>query len=219
MINVVFPVLNEELRLEKGIQTVVPFLSEHWMGNFQITIVDNGSTDKTEQLCQQLCKKYNEIKYLRIEEKGVGVAFRYAVEQNECEIIGYTDIDLSTELEAFVQMKKAFEEDQNLEIVNASRFNKKSNLVGRTKLRNFISYSLIFILKKMFGMKASSDEKGWFLLIEILLRAERDNRKILELPITWIYDENTKVKIIKTVKSYMKQMIKLKRAFRREANE
>ena len=36
MINVVFPVLNEELRLEKGIQTVVPFLSEHWMGNFQI---------------------------------------------------------------------------------------------------------------------------------------------------------------------------------------
>lgn len=25
MINVVFPVLNEELRLEKGIQTVVPF--------------------------------------------------------------------------------------------------------------------------------------------------------------------------------------------------
>lgn len=155
MINVVFPVLNEELRLEKGIQTVVPFLSEHWMGNFQITIVDNGSTDKTEQLCQQLCKKYNEIKYLRIEEKGVGVAFRYAVEQNECEIIGYTDIDLSTELEAFVQMKKAFEEDQNLEIVNASRFNKKSTLVGRTKLRNFISYSLIFILKKMFGMKAS----------------------------------------------------------------
>ena len=137
MINVVFPVLNEELRLEKGIQTVVPFLSEHWMGNFQITIVDNGSTDKTEQLCQQLCKKYNEIKYLRIEEKGVGGAFRYAVEQNECEIIGYTDIDLSTELEAFVQMKKAFEEDQNLEIVNASRFNKKSNLVGRTKLRNF----------------------------------------------------------------------------------
>ncbi len=68
-------------------------------------------------------------------------------------------------------------------------------------------------------MKKSSDEKGWFLLIEILLRAERDNRKILELPITWIYDENTKVKIIKTVKSYMKQMIKLKRAFRREANE
>ena len=56
-------------------------------------------------------------------------------------------------------------------------------------------------------------------MIEILLRAERDNRKILELPITWIYDENTKVKIIKTVKSYMKQMIKLKRAFRREANE
>lgn len=107
MINVVFPVLNEELRLEKGIQTVVPFLSEHWMGNFQITIVDNGSTDKTEQLCQQLCKKYNEIKYLRIEEKGVGGAFRYAVEQNECEIIGYTDIDLSTELEAFVQMKKS----------------------------------------------------------------------------------------------------------------
>lgn len=51
-----FPVLNEELRLEKGIQTVVPFLREHWMGNFQITIVDNGSTDKTEQLCQQLCK-------------------------------------------------------------------------------------------------------------------------------------------------------------------
>lgn len=53
MINVVFPVLNEELRLEKGIQTVVPFLSEHWMGNFQITI---GSTHSTLKIVNIMVK-------------------------------------------------------------------------------------------------------------------------------------------------------------------
>lgn len=238
MINIVFPVLNEELRLEKGIDLVDKYLKEYGMLDYQITIVDNGSTDQTMEIGKRLCDKYDEVSYLRIEQKGVGVAFKTAVENNKCDIIGYADIDLSTELEAFLKMKNIFEENQKVEIVNASRYSNQSTLVGRKWYRNFVSYVLIFILKHTFRMKStdaicgfkffrkktieellrkSSDENGWFLLIEVLLRAEHDDKKIVELPVKWIYEEHTKVKIFSVTKNYLCQIYKLKKIFKEEA--
>jgi glycosyltransferase involved in cell wall biosynthesis len=231
----VFPVLNEELRLENGIRKTIEYLREVNIFDYIITIVDNGSTDRTEEISNSLCVEYEEVHYIRIEKKGVGVAFRAAVQENVCDIIGYMDIDLSTELIALKKMKEAFSNDAALDIVNASRYNKDSVLIGRKWYRNMISYCLVGMLKVVFGMKATdaicgfkffrkncieellksaSDENGWFLLIEILLRAEKSGKKIYEVPVTWVYEEHTKVKIWKVTKNYLAQMYKLKKTLR-----
>ena len=186
-ITIVFPVLNEELRLENGITTLIKFMNDYKAIQYTITIVDNGSTDQTCKIAKKICSTYDNVTYIRIEERGVGAAFRTAVKNNNCEIIGYMDIDLSTELAAFIKMYYSFKQDSELDIVNASRYSKDSILLGRKWYRNFISYTLIGILKATFHMKAtdaicgfkffrrecieellsiSSDERGWFLLIE-----------------------------------------------------
>ena len=129
-------------------------------------------------------------------------------------------------------MEHAFEADDSLKIVNASRYNSDSILKGRTKLRNSISYTLVALLKLVFKIKASdaicgfkffrksaieellsesSQEPGWFLMIEVLLRAERKNMHILELPVVWIYEKHTKVHIFKVTVNYIRQIIRLKK--------
>lgn len=237
-INIVFPVLNEELRLENGIRTTVKYLQELAAFDYMITIVDNGSEDKTPEICQKLIDEYGNIQYIRIEERGVGIAFKTAVQVNTCEIIGYMDVDLSTELEALKKMSDAFMQDNSLDMVNASRYHKNSTLVGRKWYRNIVSYCLVAILKMLFQMKSSdaicgfkffrkesiekllasaSDEKGWFLLIEVLLRAEKNDMKICEIPVTWIYEEHTKVKFWKVTKNYLIQMYKLKKVLKKES--
>ncbi len=237
-INFVLPVLNEELRFEAGIKKLLSYLDKNVDIPFIITIVDNGSTDKTGEIAKEYSKRYPEIFYKRIEIKGVGVAFREAVTHNNCDIIGYMDIDMSTDMSAISKMIQIFKEDR-ADIVNASRYNRKSELIGRSWGRNFIGYILVLLLKCIFDMKAtdaicgfkffkqdvaesllkeSSDETGWFLIIEMLLRAERRKTRIIELPVTWIYEEHTKVDVKAVTVNYLKQIYILKMKMIKESS-
>lgn len=236
-VNIVLPVFNEELRIENGVRILCHYLEEHPEIDYRITIVDNASTDGTERIAGEICKDNKNIEYVRIAKKGVGIAFRTAVERNQWEVIGYMDIDMSTDLSALSVMYEAFRKEKKLRIVNASRYHRKSELVGRKWYRNLISYVLIGLLKCVFGMKASDaicgfkffkkeaveellnesgGEDGWFLLIEALLRAEKKGMYILELPVRWVYEEHTKVNIKKVTMNYLKQIIKLKKRFMEE---
>lgn len=234
---IIFPVYNEEKRILKGIQEAYQYISSLGIV-FEFLIVDNGSTDRTEQLARQLCGRLENVNYLRIKEKGVGVAFKSGVERLKTDIVGYMDIDLSTDIRYFSKVIELFDGDGGIDLINGSRFNKKSITTGRKWYRNITSYGLIFLLKIVFAMKATdaicgfkffertaamtlvseaSDENGWFLIIELLLRAERKGMKVVELPVRWEDDiKNSKVDVIDTVSNYIVQIIKLKKALKNE---
>ena len=63
-----------------------------------MVIVDNGSDDDTPEIGKALSEKYEEVSYLRIEERGVGIAFKTGVLAADTDLVGYMDIDLSTDL-------------------------------------------------------------------------------------------------------------------------
>lgn len=233
--HILFPVLNEERRLKKGVEKTVKFMDEYFKDIYKITVVDNGSTDRTEEIANELSKKYTNVSYLRLNKKGVGLAFREGVKINDYDIIGYMDIDLSTKLEHLLEVKQIFENESDIKIVNGSRNSKKSNVIGRKLKRSITSHGLKWVLKIVLGMKIddaicgfkffrkeaveyliskSSKRIGWFYCIELLLRAERLNIKIKEIPVTWEDDYDTHVDTIKLIKSYLKDIFKLFVEFR-----
>ncbi len=236
-INILFPVLNEESRLRNGIEKTISYIEKIVSDTeWELTIIDNGSTDRTAEISKNLSQTYRNVSYKYIQEKGVGAAFRAGVSSNTCDIVGYMDIDLSTDLEHLSEMDSIFRTDNHVDIVNASRYSKDSVLQGRKWYRNIISYILVIILKILFHMKASdaicgfkffkkevaedlikesSEEPGWFFLIEILLRAERKKCVIYELPVKWIYESHTKVRIWKVTLNYIIHIWRLLWEFQR----
>jgi len=233
-INLLFPVLNERLRLENGIERSMEYLKKNVTIPYQLTILDNGSDDETPEIGMALAKKYEEVSYVRVGERGVGVAFRKGIELNTCDIVGYMDIDLSTDLKYLSKTIKMFQKYPKLQYVNGSRFSKESDTRGRKWYRKITSMGLVILLKSIFHMKAtdavcgftwlrkeaaeelvkeSSNDNGWFYTIEFLLRAERKGMKIYDMPVEWQEDYNTTVKIWKTIKNYLVRIYKLKRAF------
>lgn len=234
-LNILFPVLNEEQRLADGINKTMDFMKVHKLMDFQLNIIDNGSTDRTERVAQELCLKYPEVHYTKIDKRGTGIAIREGIKNNKCDYVGYMDVDLSTDLKHLIQVQELFIQDCNLEFINGSRFSKDSNVSGRKWYRNITSYGLIFMLRIFLNMKASDaicgfkffkketaeklinissqDENGWFFIIEMLLRAERTNVKIYELPVNWADDSRTTVKLIPTIKNYIKNIYRLYRIF------
>ena len=81
-INLLFPVLNERLRLENGIERSMEYLKKNVKIPYQLTILDNGSDDETPEIGMRLAEKYEEVSYVRVGERGVGVAFRKGIELN-----------------------------------------------------------------------------------------------------------------------------------------
>ena len=63
-INLLFPVLNERLRLEKGIEGCMTYLKENIKIPYQLTILDNGSEDETPEIGKRLEEKYPEVTYV-----------------------------------------------------------------------------------------------------------------------------------------------------------
>ena len=59
MFTIIFPVLNERLRLESGVTRTVEYLQSIAFEDYEIIIVDNGSEDETPQIAENLCKKYD----------------------------------------------------------------------------------------------------------------------------------------------------------------
>lgn len=236
-INLLFPVLNERLRLQKGIETTIAYVREHVKIPCRLTILDNGSEDETPEIGKKLEEAYPEVTYVRVGERGVGVAFRKGIELNDCDIVGYMDIDLSTDLKYLGKTIEMFRHDPELQYVNGTRFSKESDTKGRKWYRKITSMGLVFLLKTIFHMKAtdalcgftflrkeeaerlvaeSSQDNGWFYTVEFLLRAERDGMKICDMPVEWQEDYNTTVKVFKTIKNYIIQIHRLRMALKSE---
>ncbi|MCM1111697.1 MAG: glycosyltransferase [Muribaculum sp.] len=230
MLTILFPVLNERLRLESGVTRTVEYLKRIDFQEYEIIIVDNGSEDETPQIARMLCDKYPGVRYERIGVRGVGAAFRRGVELSHGDIVGYMDIDLSTNIKHLGEALHIFRTVEEVEYINGSRFARESDTRGRKWYRKITSRGLLILLKALLGMKSTdaicgftfvrretalslvagcSQDNGWFYMIEFLLRAEKRGVKILDYPVEWQEDYNTTVKVFKTVCNYLVQIGRL----------
>lgn len=230
MLSIIFPVLNERLRLEKGITKTVEYLNKIHFEDYEILIVDNGSEDETPKIARKLCKRYPKVRFEKIGVRGVGAAFRRGVELSCGEIVGYMDIDLSTNIKHLGEAIHIFQIQPDVEYINGSRFARQSDTKGRKWYRKITSQGLLILLKMFLGMKSTdaicgftflrrrtalslikgcSQDNGWFYMIEFLLRAEKRGVMVLDYPVEWQEDYNTTVKVLRTVLNYLKQITRL----------
>lgn len=229
-LTIIFPVLNERLRLESGVTRTVDYLKKIEFTDYEILIVDNGSEDETPEIAAGLCEKYPGVRYERISVRGVGAAFRRGVALGGGEIVGYMDIDLSTNIKHLGEAIRIFETRPEVAYINGSRFAKESDTKGRKWYRRLTSQGLLILLKLFLRMKSTdaicgftfvrretalslvegcSQDNGWFYMIEFLLRAEKRGVNILDYPVEWQEDYNTTVKVFKTICNYLVQIARL----------
>lgn len=89
MISVILPVYNRESYIEECIQSV---LAQSYQ-NFEIVIVDDGSTDSTYEICKDLASKDSRIRLLSITHCGVSAARNTALDAAAGEFAFFLDSD------------------------------------------------------------------------------------------------------------------------------
>tara|TARA_B110000438_G_scaffold285566_1_gene315787 strand:- start:669 stop:1388 length:720 start_codon:yes stop_codon:yes gene_type:complete len=230
LVELIFPVLNESKTLEYQLNKVRSHISKIIDYDFLITIVDNGSTDKTKVISEDLIKQKIVDKYLYLSQKGRGRAIKIAISKSNADIVSYMDIDLSTDLDSLLPLIKSIAKDK-YDIAIGSRLSKESIVIGRKKIREFTSRSYNLLIKFFFpfsriddmqcGFKAFSRIKiltalnlvtntRWFFDTEFIIIARNLNLSIYQLPVKWTDDPNTSVNIISTAIEDIIGLIKLR---------
>jgi glycosyltransferase involved in cell wall biosynthesis len=227
-VDVVIPVLNEAHVLEKSVATVRAFLAEQKGWITRVVIVDNGSTDGTDAVARRLAEAYPDVRLLQLPQRGRGRALRHAWTQSDAEVVCYTDVDLSTELPALPVLVRAVVEE-GYDLGTGSRLLPNSRTVRSLK-REFISRCYNLMVKVALwtsfsdaqcGFKVVSrrvvqeivpeiKDQAWFFDTELLVLAEKRGYRIKDLPVEWIEDDDSRVKIVKTAWEDIKGVARLR---------
>jgi glycosyltransferase involved in cell wall biosynthesis len=228
-VDLVIPVLNEAKALEKSVRTVREFLGRTFPYPWQVTVADNGSTDGTFEIAQRLARECADVHCFRLEQRGRGRALRHAWTRSDADILAYTDVDLSTELEALEKLCRGIHEG-GYDLGTGSRLLPQSQVTRGAK-REFISRCYnVFVKCVLFthysdaqcGFKAVSKrvvrdivpqvkDEAWFFDTELLTLAEKQGYRILDVPVRWIDDDDSRVKIVSTAWEDIKGVMRVRR--------
>lgn len=228
-VDVVVPVLNEEAQLAASVEALRSFLIDHCPYRWRIVVADNASTDRTPAICRDLRDRYGgDVDFIRLEQKGRGRALRMAWTGSAADVVCYMDVDLSTNLRALPPLLAALIHS-DYDLATGSRLMHGAT-VTRQWRREIISRSYNLLIRLMFwhrfrdaqcGFKGATrravdelvpqvKDQAWFFDTELLLKGERQGYRIFELPVEWIEDLETRVKIIRTAWEDIKGLVRVR---------
>ncbi|MEI7555346.1 dolichyl-phosphate beta-glucosyltransferase [Candidatus Chlorohelix sp.] len=222
LVEIVIPVYNEEVILEKSVNTLRDYLSQHFPYRWRITIANNASKDRTLEIARRLEATYPDVHVCHLDQKGRGRALRTAWSQSDADVVSYMDVDLSTNLQSFLPLIAPII-TRHSDMAIGSRLAKGARVTRQWK-RESISRIYNLILKLFFwnnftdaqcGFKAGRtsivkklltqiENQEWFFDSEMLLLAEEKGIRIYEVPVDWIEDLDTRVNISKTASEDLK---------------
>ncbi|MBI4216126.1 MAG: glycosyltransferase family 2 protein [Chloroflexi bacterium] len=230
-VDIVIPVLNEAHVLAQSVATLRAFLQHHPQCRWRIVIADNGSTDGTLEVAQELSRRHPEVGYIHLGQRGRGRALRRAWTESAASVVCYMDVDLSTGLEALPPLIRAITHE-GYSVATGSRL-KQGAQIKRSFKREVLSRGYNLLIKLLFwpqfsdaqcGFKAASrqvvvelvpliQDQAWFFDTELLLLAERKGHRIKDIPVRWVEDPDSRVKLASTVWEDIKGLLRLR--FRR----
>ena len=219
-LSIIFPIYNEELRLNSSFKHILTFIKKKKEIKIQIIFVDDGSKDHSWELINKFInnlKKKNKINIQAIKSKknlGKGSALKLGVKKAKYDWILTTDIDMSVSLFQIINWSKKKFINKKYIVYFGSRTHEKS-IVKRNFFRKILGGIMRFLISFILKIKMKDTQCGYKLYkkpiaklifaqlknygfdhdLEIVLFLKSKKIKIMELPVNWIHKNNSQLNI------------------------
>lgn len=198
-ITIVIPIHNEEKILKENVLAILAGLKEISEFSIEMLLIENGSSDSTKKIAEELQAEFNFIKVISLTEANYGAALKAGVLAATGDIVVNYDIDF---WDCKFLAISAHIMNYRYDIVIASK-NLLLSKDHRGLIRRTASSVFRLILFFVFGLQVSDTHgiKAWrnnerirnFFRIsypsrhafdtEVIIRAIRDNCEVLEIPV------------------------------------
>lgn len=229
-VDVVVPVYNEERALPGCLQVLRSYLDDQFPFEWTITVVDNASTDGVLRVATELAECDDRVRVLHLDRKGRGHALRTAWEYSDADVVVYMDVDLSTSLDALLPLVVPLVNGHS-DIAIGSRLAPGARTV-RSARREVISRCYNTMIRLTHGARFSDAQcgfkaartdvvrpllahvrdDGWFFDTELLLLAEHNGLRVQEVPVDWVEDLDSRVRIVSTAVGDVRGLVRVARA-------
>lgn len=226
-VDITIPVLNEQQTILSSLKTLASYLDSQCSYDWGITVADNGSNDRTFELASCFASKNPRVTVLRLDERGRGRALKQAWLTSTADVVAYMDVDLSTGLDSLHALVDPILE-RRCEVSIGSRLLPRSE-ISRSVKREIISRTYNVIARSFLHYQVSDaqcgfkairtslarelipkiEDDGWFFDTELLALAHRAGMRINEVPVRWVEDSDSRVRIIKTATDDLKGIWRL----------
>jgi putative flippase GtrA len=224
---IVIPVRNEERDLGPSVRRLHAFLREEFPFTARITIADNASDDGTWSRALALETELDGVRAVRLERPGRGGALRSVWSHSDAAIFAYMDVDLSTDLNALLPLLAPLLSGHS-DVAIGTRLARGARVI-RGPRREVISRCYNLLLHASLGTGFSDAQCGfkairadaarvllplttdtaWFFDTELLVLAERAGLRIAEVPVDWIDDADSRVKLVATAVADLRGIVRL----------
>lgn len=193
-ISLVIPTFNEAATIEQAVQEADAALGSLF-GDFEVLVVDDGSTDDTTAILAHLQLEYAHLRLLHHPvNRGYGAALRTGFAAARFPLVAFTDADCQFDLHDLGPMAKRA---ADVPIVAGYRVNRQD-----TPRRRFLSRGYNRLSRALLGTRVRDcdcalkvfrrdvladllpESSGFFVNTEMLARARRLGLAVVEVPVT-----------------------------------
>jgi glycosyltransferase involved in cell wall biosynthesis len=190
------PVYNEEAILVPNTERLIAFLDG--LGRrYEVIIGSNGSTDSTTALGADLSRRFSQVTFFHVPERGVGLAFREFIRRAREPLLVSMDMDLSIDL-AFVPAALALLETNDIVVGSKKMGNQERSFLRRigsdsflraTRLLLGLDYDDYSIAAKAFRVETlrrfeDRINEGSSYVLEICYLTKRAGGRIVQVPVS-----------------------------------
>lgn len=227
-LSIVVPAYNEEKRLQVTLPHLVDFVRRQPY-RVEVLVVDDGSSDRTAEIVQQFAAQHAFIKLLQPGRGGKGHAVKSGMLQAQGEFVFFGDADWAmpvTELPKFLPPQRNGYQVAigSREGEGAVRYNEPGyrHLMGRVfnwlvkilAVPGFEDTQCGFkcfhhsVVQDLFGHQTID---GFGFDVEVLFIAQKRGYSIVEVPIDWYYQTESKVSPVKDTMRMVQDLLDVRR--------
>lgn len=215
-VSLIIPAYNEEKRISSTLDAVSGFMREHF-DNYEIIVIDDGSTDKTTDLVSEHIKKDENIKLIPLRKnKGKGYAVKTGVRNSTGDYIFFTDADLPYSLDTILKGTKILSDKKTKLVIGSRDLYEHKHNIPYPIYRRLMSKTFSFFLNMVLGLGISDTQcgikgfekkaakrifeaitiEGFGFDVELLYIAKKYKYKICCIPVNLTYNKGSKINIV-----------------------
>jgi dolichyl-phosphate beta-glucosyltransferase len=240
-LSLVIPAYNEEARLPALLDTLATSAVEAVAdGGFELRetlVVDDGSDDRTPAILAEAESMNPKLRSVRAGERnaGKGAAIAAGVRHAEGDYVLLADVDLSTPLEELPKLSLAIRSGADLAV--GSRALDRTVVDRGPVHRKLMGRVFNDAVRLMTGLELRDTQCGFKLMptgiaktllaeqtcpgfsfdVELLMRADRAGLRIAEVPVVYVHDSRSRVRVISSTYRMLRDVAGLSYRLRRQA--
>ncbi|MCF7822074.1 MAG: glycosyltransferase family 2 protein [Mariprofundaceae bacterium] len=233
-LSVIIPAFNEAERLPSTLEEAYGWLTEQLADDFEMIVVDDGSSDETVAKTREMIASHPHLKILaQPQNYGKGAAVKRGMLEAGGDIRLFMDADHSTHIREAAKVMTAME--RGSDVIIASRQHPESDIsVSQSWLREHMGKSFNFIMRSIVGLKMEDTQcgfkaftataaedifsrqklEGFSFDVELLFLASRLGYRIAEIPVEWINEPNSRVRMIADPVLMFADVVRIRRLHR-----